>query len=268
MIDCILLSTPKRIEWLKKSVDSIDLLNFKFNKKIISVDIIDQDWIEDSVVEYFKNKGWIVDVVSFKSKHLSFKHALEISKSEYIFYTEDDIIIDYIPENINDILKIDFNNKKCGILSFNLGGSLLRYPHAFGDMDSIEERIVYKKDNEISFIRDINKKNNFFVEFPAMFIHNDIIKNLLSGPQIDNQNIELNLSSRYFSNNYHNYYFKQCMCYDKILEVMDYLNKNRNLPVHDADIMMEGCKFYKLLDPNQGGYLGGLDLKKINYIKK
>ena len=49
MIDCILLSTPKRIEWLKKSIDSIDLLDYKFNKKILSVDIIDDNNIDDDI---------------------------------------------------------------------------------------------------------------------------------------------------------------------------------------------------------------------------
>lgn len=267
MIDCILLATPKRIEWLNESIKSIDLLRFKFNKKILSLDLIDDNNLDYSFLSEIEKNGWIVDIVKFKNKHLSFKHALNISNAEYIFYTEDDIVINFIPSDIIDILNLEYDNKKCGILSFNLGGSLLRYPQAFGDMDSISERIIYKKDNTISFVRDINKRNNFFVEFPAMFMKKDLLMELLIDPIIGNNFIESELSNRFFLGNNHNLYYKQCMCYDKIIKIMDFLIKNKNLPVHDADLLIEGSKFYKLLDPNQGGYVGGLDLNKIEYIK-
>lgn len=267
MIDCILLATPKRIEWLKKSIKSIDLLKFKFNKKILSVDLIDDDQIDESFLNDVKNNGWVIDIVTFKNKHLSFKHAVDLSTADYIFYTEDDIIVNNIPSEIYDVLNLGYENKKCGILSFNLGGSQLRYPYNFGDMDSIRERILFKKENIISFVRDINKRNNFFVEFPAMFMKKELLIKLLSDPTIGNNFIESELSNRYFSTHSDTIYFKQCMCYDKIIEIMDYLNLNKNLPIHDADLLMEGCKFYKLLDPNQGGYVGGLNLDKINYVK-
>lgn len=267
MIDCILLSTPKRLQWLKKSIKSIDSLKFKFNKKILSVDLIDDDVLDNIFLNELKDNGWVVDIVRFKNKHLSFKHAVDSSTAEYIFYTEDDIVINNVPLEIYNILNIEYKNKKCGILSFNLGGSQLRYPYAFGDMDSIRERIIFKKENIISFVRDENKRNNFFVEFPAMFIKKELISKLLSEPTIANNFIESELSNRYFSNHSDDVYFKQCMCYDKIIEIMDYLELNKNLPIHDADLLMEGCKFYKLLDPNQGGYVGGLDLNKIDYVK-
>lgn len=267
MIDCIVLSTPKRIEWLKKSVESINLVEFKFNKKILSVDQVDEVEFDKSLIYDLENCGWIVDIVKFKNKHLSLKHAIDMCDSNYIFYTEDDIIINKIPIDIENVLSLDSGNKKCGILSFSLGGSLLQYPHSFGDMDNISDRILYQKDNMISFSRDVNKRNNFFIEFPAMFISTEILNNLLSGSVITNGSIEDELTRRYFSNNYHNDYFKQSMCYDKIINVMDHLSNDKSLLVHDADLLIEGCKLYQLLDPNQGGYIGGLDLNKIDYIK-
>lgn len=262
-ITCIVLSTAKRLEWLDKSIGSIDSLDFKFEEKIISIDEFDGFTISDADVKRYSDNGWIVDKVSVKNKHTSFKHAVDLSKGDYIFYTEDDIIINKIPSDIKDILSIKKESKNCGILSMNLGGSNLDYPRHLGDMPYWLENVIYEKNNLISFIRLETEASKWFIEFPSVFFNKELISNLLDTTIIQNNVIEETLTSNFFNNFHNNKYYKASICYNKIKEIIILLSNNKEVSFWNEKL--ESVKLYKLLDQNQGG--ANINLNEINYVQ-
>jgi hypothetical protein len=262
-ITCIVLSTAKRLEWLNKSIESIDSLDFKFDEKIISIDEFDGFTISDTDVKRYSDNGWIVDKVSIKNKHKALKQAVDLSKSDYIFYTEDDIIINKIPSDIREILSIEKEGKYCGVLSMNLGGSKLDYPRHLGDMPYWLENIIYEKNNLISFIRLETEASKWFIEFPSVFFNKELIANLLNNTTIQNNVIEETLTSNFFHNSYNNKYYKASICYDKIKDIITLLSNNNE--VYFWNEKLESVKLYKLLDQNQGG--ANINLNEINYVQ-
>jgi hypothetical protein len=262
-ITCILLSTAKRIQWLNKSIESIDSLDFKFDEKIISVDEFDGFTISDSDVKHYLDNGWIVDRVSFKNKHAAIKKAVDLSKGDFIFYAEDDIIINKIPPDIKEILSIEKEGKICGVLSMNLGGSKLDYPRHLGDMPYWLENIIYEKDNLITFMRLESEASKWFIEFPSVFFNKELMSNLLDTTMIQNNVIEETLTSNFFNNSYNKKYYKASICYDKIKEVISLLSSNNE--VYFWNEKLESVKLYKLLDQNQGG--ANINLNEIKYVQ-
>ena len=261
-ISCILLATAKRLNWLDLSVKSIDSLDFKFNEKILSIDEFDGYKIsEDTILEYEKN-GWRVDLVSLKNKHLSLKRVIDLCFGDYIFYTEDDIIIKEIPIEIVNILPLKINGRECGLLSMNLGGSLLDYPNHMGDLPYWMDNTIFESENTICFTRLETKKSNWFFEFPCLFVNNQVIKNILNNPTISNHQIESELTNRYFTNRLNEKYFKASICYKKIKNTINLLLSDNNVSYWIEEL--EKNKLYRILDPNQGG--ANIDLDKINNV--
>lgn len=257
-ICCILLATANRINWLDMSIESINKLKFKFDEKILSVDEFDGNKLDVNLIEKYKSYGWKIDLVSFKNKHLSLKKAVNESKSDYIFYTEDDILIRDIPEKTKKILSIKDNNRECGILSMNLGGSLLDYPRNLGDLPFWLDNILYEDENLVSFLRLESQASRWFFEFPAMFVKTNIFNDILDGNIINNNVIEEELTKRYFNKNFHISHFKSAICKKNIKPTIDLLMDNKDVSFWIE--ILENSKFYKLLDPNQGGASINLNL--------
>ena len=262
-ISCILLATAKRLDWLDKSIKSIDSLDFKFIDKVLSVDEFDGHKLrEDTLLEY-RNNGWIVDLVSFKNKHLSLKKAVDVCSGDYIFYTEDDIVLKFIPKDIIDIINLKDKSRTCGLLSMNLGGSLLDYPKHLGDLPKWIGNTIIETENSISFIRDESMRSRWFFEFPCVFICKDILDVILKHPIISNNNIEEVLTERFFFNNLQDKYFKASICNTEIKTISTLLLNNTKVPFWIEKL--ESTKFYRILDNNQGG--AHINLEQIKQIE-
>lgn len=262
-ISCLLLSTAKRLEWLKKSINSINLLDFDFEEKILSIDEFDGHKIDKNDLEIFKSQGWIIDLVSFKNKHKSLKNSIELCSGDYIFYTEDDIEIIKFPKKINEILENQINNKKCGLLSMNLGGSKLDYPSNMGDLPLWKENIFFIQEEFISFLRLESEASKWFVEFPCVFFNTDLLKKLLNVDFINNTNIEETLTNIFFTENFNELYFKASICHKEVLNIIDLLCSQKDVSFWNEKL--ESVKLYKLIDSNQGG--ANINLNEIKYVQ-
>lgn len=258
-ISCVLLATAKRLNWLDQSIKSIDTLDFKFDEKILSIDEFDGFKIDHNTILDYRNNGWVVDLVSLKSKHLALKNVIDLCHGDYVFYTEDDIIIKDVPKDILTILQSKIDGKKCGLLSMNLGGSLLDYPNNMGDLPYWLDNVIFESEEVVCFTRLESQKNNYFFEFPCVFFNYNIIKNLLNNPVIGNNHIEYELTNRYFNNNFNRDYFKASICYKTINNTINLLLSTNNISYWIEEL--EKNKLYKILDPNQGG--ANIDLNKI-----
>ena len=241
LVSCILLSTAKRPEWLDATIKSIDELDFKFNEKLLSVDEFDGYHLTSDIIEKYRGSGWVVDVVSLKSKEKCIKRLTDMTSSDYVFYAEDDVLINNIPSNVCDILNTVVDGRECGMLSMNLGGSLLDYPNHMGDLPYWLDNIIYSDNNIVSFRRLESQKSRWFFEFPSVFIKTNLLKKLISIGGLTNNNIEEGLTSRWFSNGLGN------------SEVSYWIE------------LLEKSKLYKILDPNQGG--ANINLNIINNVQ-
>lgn len=141
----------------------------------------------------------------------------------------------------------------------NLGGSLLDYPNHMGDLPYWLGNTIFEYGDIVCFTRLESQKNNYFFEFPCVFVNYNIIKDLLTNPVIGNNQIESELTNRYFSNNFHENYFKASICYRTISNTINLLLSNSNISYWIEEL--EKNKLYKILDPNQGG--ANIDLNKI-----
>lgn len=261
-VSCVMLSTAKRINWLSQSIDSIDLLNFNFKEKILSIDEFDGYKIDDDLIKKYTEKGWIIDIVSLKSKHIALQRVVNMVTSDYVFYAEDDVLITKLPTEINEILSNIENNRVCGILSMNLGGSKLDYPKHMGDMPSWLDNTIFDNNEIIAFLRLESEASKWFLEFPSVFFNVKMLRTILTTPQLSNNMIEEGLTKSYFDNNCDKEYYKASICYTKIKDVISLLLSDSNVSFWNEKL--EGTKMYKILDANQGGAI--INLEKINYV--
>jgi hypothetical protein len=262
-ISCVLLSTAKRLSWLKKSIYSINSLDFSFTQKIVSIDEFDNHKISQEDIEEYKSQGWIVDVVSYKNKHKSLQKAIELCDSDYVFYTEDDIELIQIPKDISKILSHKDNGRKCGVLSMNLGGSKLSYPTELGDLPFWLSNVFYNENNLLSFIRLESEASMWFIEFPCVFFEKELIKNLLNTSTIPNNLIESSITEKYFKDNFQKDFFKASICFDSITDISNLLSNQKDVPFWNEKL--ESTKLYRLLDSNQGG--ANINLNEIKYVQ-
>ena len=73
---------------------------------------------------------------------------------------------------------------------------------------------------------DTSLRSRWFFEFPSVFINKTMLTILTDGHQIHNNQIESELTSRYFSNNFENEYFKASICKPSIKDVCNLLLNN------------------------------------------
>jgi hypothetical protein len=140
-------------------------------------------------------------------------------------------------------------NRRCGIVSLNLGGAKTELKdRIYGDLLNCEVNKIYSDDEHMIFIREEEYRNDYFFEFPSLFISQKLFIKCLN--TIDyhlNQSqkpfqIERALTSFWFASKLHQYFFKCCYCKNNLLKVLN----------EEPARMMELSALMKTLDPNQG----------------
>lgn len=247
-IACYLQATTKRLDYLEATIHSINKLSDKFQEKFVS---IHGEGITLGIVNLLETTNWKVDL--FTGDRISaFKRSINSISADYIFYIEDDIELLDFPDEMYDVLKLDDSGRKCGLLSMNLGGSTLRYPHAFGDFPTAKERIIQQNEKTFTFVRKEGLKNAYFFEFPCVVMEREMLMRIL--PNLTNTQIEISLSLEF--EKLRSEYYKASICKPEVTRFVEDMNNSIHIPNFDAQL--ETVKFYKLLDPNQGGILNGV----------
>lgn len=232
-IGCFLQANSNRQQFLLEAVKSLNLPIF--NKRLIY--LYGNNPLYQEVGSELSNALW---ESSFNSldRMSSFHKAINQLDTDYIFYTEDDIALQSLPPEIFTILE----REDCGMLSLNLGGSLCDYPHNYGDLILDASRIVLRTSDFTIFERDYQLRNNFFFEFPCVFIRKEMLREF---NYTSTNSIEMALSNEYHRVSLKYKKFSICKT--------DFLNNLSSNTITDFRYEMENSKFYKLLDPMQGG---------------
>lgn len=238
---------PQRLLWLKQSVNFLDKQNFPFVKKIIAVDEFRGYKMPHKLKQYFESKGWLVLVDSHMSRTKSMDHAFSLIDSEYIFYNEDDVMATM--PRIEDLTKIFTEIKDarrtCGMLSLTLGGSKSHFPkNKYGDLNKVKDNILLQNDDYLVFKRLEKDRNDWFFEFPALFIKTDLFRLCHSRAKktFPGMQVEMGLTKAWFKEKLEKKYFKCSLCKYEILNI-----------VCDKPLeVFHNARLISCLDPNQG----------------
>ena len=260
-IGCLILATchPSKLRWVQQVEQSI-AKNDIFDEKILAVDEFNSLIFPTRVKKYFEDKGWKVLVDRHKSRTKSMLHGIDEMKSDYIFYSEDDVLID-IPDKqlILDTLNHNIDDRKCGMLSLNLGGttstianmggSLSNVGTKNGDLDYAKENTLFQNDESFSFKRLESMRNAWFYEFPGLFMLKDLMKETIekSKEQFKGMQIEMALTQAWFHYDFDKTYFKASSARNNFYEI---LSKN---PLEVSNV----CRHLENLDKTQGAFIYG-----------
>ncbi len=248
-ITAIVLTTGKRYTYIDECISSLNS-NDWFDEKILSIDEFDGYFFPQELIDKYESQGWIISRDDHKSRLKSLIKATNLVTSKYIFYQEDDITVN-LPDkkNIIKLLEMKAFNRRCGYVALNLGGAAIELKdRIFGDLLNCNNNRIYSDDQHMAFIREEEHRNDYFFEFPSLFISqklfikclNTINYHLNESPKPFQ--IERALTSFWFASKLNQYFFKCCYCKNNLLEVLN----------EEPTKMMERCALIKTLDPNQG----------------
>jgi hypothetical protein len=243
------IAHPQRLNWLKQNIDNLEEQNFPFYRKIVAIDQFNGHFVPESLVTYLKDKGWEVLLDTHRSRMLSTDRVLNIVDSEFLFYNEDDVL-SLLPkiEDLETVFNTEVNGRKCGIISMTLGGTnfkpeIMDGNHKFiGDLKHINDNIILSCDNYDFFRRMEEYRNEFFFEFPGMFIKTEIFKKSHERAKNIGGQIETALTSGYFNNGFDKIYYKSSVCKKNSLSIL----------LDDPLKVNSHCRLLTNLDPYQG----------------
>lgn len=248
-ITAIVLTTGKRYTYIDECISSLNS-GYWFDEKILSIDEFDGYVFPQELISKYESQGWIISRDDHKSRLKSLIKATNMATSKYIFYQEDDIVAD-LPDKKNILKLLDTKafNRRCGFVALNLGGAAIELKdRIFGDLLNCNTNTIFSDEKHMAFIREEEHRNDYFFEFPSLFISQKLFLKCLNtiNYHLNNSSkpfqIERALTSFWFASSLHKYFFKCCYCKNNLLEVL------KEEPVK----MMEQCALIKILDPNQG----------------
>jgi hypothetical protein len=241
---------PTKLNYLNQSLDSVDPIQSIFNKKILAVDQFNGHVFPQPFKKKFTAKNWEILIDNHMSRTKSMLHAVRAAESEWVFYTEDDIVLE-LPDNFdfNNFIKVS-DGREPGMFSLTFGGTKHDLSvNNVGDMAFAEENEIYSDDKVFCFRRLEETKDDFFFEFPGLFIRRDLLEKCLIHCMENNKNyqIEYGLSLSWFQLHLYKNYYKASIL------------KREFLDFRHADAMniLNSGRFFKIIDPLQGHFAYG-----------
>jgi hypothetical protein len=241
---------PTKLTYLNQSLDSVDPIQSIFNKKILAIDEFNGHVFPQPFKKKFTTKNWEILIDNHMSRTKSLLHAVRTAESEWVFYTEDDIVLE-LPNNfdLNNFIKV-VDGREPGMFSLTFGGTKHDLSkNDVGDMVLAEQNEIYSDDKLFCFRRLEETKDDFFFEFPGLFIRKDLLEKCLVHCVEYNKNcqIEFGLSLSWFQLHLYKNYYKASILRREFLE---YRNTNA------MNILHQG-RFFKIIDPLQGQFAYG-----------
>lgn len=241
------ICAPERLKYLNDTLTYMDSQNFPFKKKILAIDEFGGHTFPREMKFHFENKGWTILIDSHRSRKLSMDHAFQHIDTEYVFYNEDDVQVT-LP-NIEDLNKIfaktKVNDRECGMISLTLGGSISHFPaNEYGDLNLVKDNVLLENDNYLIFRRLEEKRNDFFFEFPALFIKTKLFKEChrVATKFFSGQQVEMGLTSAWFSSFQNEKYYKCSLAKKDIYGIV----------CDDPLTVFKKSRLIECLDPQQG----------------
>jgi hypothetical protein len=247
------LCNIKRIEWMLRSVLALEGCKFKFSRKLLFVAESGGETLPDNAIEALKSNGWEIFTDQYRNRPKTFTDILSAVDTEWIFYNEEDIIIEDMPSNLLlDRLELTpIDGRMLGQLSMTAGGSTFNCGGGdMGDFHNIEATVLDTNDDKVVILRDEAKRSNFFVNFPCLFIRKDILQQChnYAIDHCHSISIEEALSKAYFDLGLDKSFYKASVLRSNFLDLV------RNSP----ETVDGKSLLFKCLDPHQGlSVLGG-----------
>jgi len=241
---------PTKLNYLNQSLDSYDQFDNVFDKKMLAIDQFNGHVFPEAFKTKFSNKNWQIIIDNHKSRSKSILNGLNSTSNEWVFYNEDDIVMD-LPKNF-DFSNFLVNNdgRKPGMFSLTFGGTKHDLgKNDTGDMAYAETNVIFEDDELICFRRIESMKDDFFFEFPGLFIRTDLFISALTHSMKNNQNqqIEFALSRSWFELQLDKEFYKASILRKSFLS---YRNNDA------MDILHKG-RFFNIIDPLQGHFAYG-----------
>lgn len=241
------ICAPQRLHWLKQTVDYLDEQKFPFVKKIIAVDEFRGDKMPSDLKKHFESNGWLVLVDTHMSRIKSMDHAFSLIDSNYVFYNEDDVLATM--PTLSDLATIfeetKVKNRECGMISLTLGGSNSHFPkNKYGDLNKVRDTILLENDEYLVFRRLEKERNDWFFEFPALFIKTELFKRCheTAKKKYSGMQVEMGLTKAWFKEKLDKKYYKASLCKQDILQVVG---------DHPLEVFIRS-RLITCLDPKQG----------------
>lgn len=188
---CVVLmgcTAPGRLESLDNVVDSIESHGIPFKQKIITIDLFEDAPLPDDFAPKYNARGWTVTVSPERGMVANLNNALRLVNEDWVFYTEDDVIIHQLPtkEQFGRMVKVRDKNRPPGIISYTYGG------YDFKHMSQEELRVSaanpaqFKRFEEFLYwVRDESLVRGYHVEFPVTFFRTDLLRQCLERAKIE-----------------------------------------------------------------------------------
>lgn len=237
---------PQRLNWLVENVTSINSQNFYFKNKYIFADEFNGWKFPVSLKQKLELLGYEVFIDSHKSRIKSMDHAFSVIKTEYVFYNEEDVISIFPQqEEVHKIFNIQDEDRRCGMISLTLGGSTNHFPEGkYGDLREAKNNIIYSSKDWFAFKRLEEHKNDYFFEFPGLFIRTELFKETHeAAKKFNNSQIEVGLTKGYFDKKFEQKFFKCSIAKN---------NFNYLLESSEPVNVFYKSRLLNNLDPNQG----------------
>lgn len=217
-----------------------------YNNIMISLDCFNGNPIPDDLLNKFK-----IIQGSYRSQVKNISNMLNNITSEWILYCEDDTVIDYLPDenSLNIILNNKIEDRECGMLSMNAGGSTFCWTSGNkGDLTD-PSLIIKSSDNYIILLRDESKRSNYFFSMPGVFIRKEIFEKLHNYCIINykNSQIECALSKAWFDLGIDKKYYKATMGKKNLIETA----------INNPSKVDKDSLFLRFLDENTGSSSSG-----------
>ena len=247
-IAALVLCTAKRLKYLDQCLNYLHIENY-FDQKILSIDEFGGFKFPQELKEKYENRGWELVIDNHQSKLGSLINSVKRVNCDYVFYQEDDIIVDLPDKNfILNQLNTRFKDRDCGWISLNLGGAKTDLRNrVYADLLDCELNTITSNEKQFIFMREESARNDWFFEFPSIFINNKLFESkLLILEQLrlyDNYSVEQNLTKAWFDTKSDTKYYKCCLSKNNLKQVL----------LDEPHRMMELCSVITLLDQNQVG---------------
>lgn len=263
LISCLMITTniKNRLHLLDKTIKSVqNACNFDLMQKILSIDVFEN---EKELYYFTKYKWKIIHGVCAGKRGIAENQirGTSLISSNYVFYSEDDILINKIPE-LDTLKKIESyvfpDGKKIGYICYNT--HIYEFPLKAPEThrEYINDKNNYISINGDLFLRkSILIKDEYFLNFPAAIIKTELFRKM-------QEHIKNNYSGKGIETFFSKSWFD--LKFDEEYEVLIYVKNNTlsKLPMSLNDFYYQANMNYWNNDNNLKHY--SINFRENSYV--
>lgn len=179
-IDLISITTSqpqKQILFIKNSYQNISKV--KLNNKFVGIDMVSGHDLFPGTLKFLNDFNYIFDQHPLNGMINNLSTVIDMLESEWVLYTEDDVRINEIP-NLDELLQFINNeaNTNVGIIDLMAGRGIKFTPSAQEGFkeNATDPNSYFKFDNYVLWLRSNKSIDDFFINFPVLFIKREIFQ--------------------------------------------------------------------------------------------